>query len=271
MSASSNSYGKLSRVAIQSWRHATSACELKQDFSMALQTALPEPLRLDVSRQGPVPTLLWEPACTPRAIVLACHGGSGHKAADSIVEIARRLLPLGVAVLSTDGPVHGERRADGDLTAATARAAFREAWRAGVGREDMASDMSAALRAALGRDRYTGLPAGYIGVSMGTAYGLPLLATERRIRAAAIGLWSTTYPASQHLEAFARRAECPVWFTQQWDDEFFDRAATADLFDAIGSKDKRLVAYPGPHRELEGERLDDAVAFIERKLGLRDS
>src|SRR5262249_7256608 len=110
------------------------------------------------------------------------------------------------------------------------------------------------------------LPIAYIGVSMGTAYGLPLLAHEPRIQAAAIGLWSTTYPASEHLAEYARRVRCPIWFTQQWDDEFFDRAGTAELFDALGAEDKRLVAYPGPHRELEGERLFDAVAFIAQRL-----
>ncbi len=53
---------------------------------------------------------------------------------------------------------------------------------------------------------------------------------------------------------------------QQWDDEIFDRAGVAELFDAIGSDDKRLVAYPGPHLELSGERLDDAAEFLARRL-----
>ena len=65
---------------------------------------------------------------------------------------------------------------------------------------------------------------------------------------------------------FAAQVRCPVWFTQQWDDEFFDREGTAQLFDALGTRDKRLVAYPGPHHALEGERLDDAVDFLAGRL-----
>lgn len=180
--------------------------------------------------------------------------------------IAQACLPRGLAVVAIDGPVHGERRDDGDLAPGTARTAFRAAWRSGIGRTDIGQDMRAALDAMereLGR---TDLPVGYVGVSMGTAYGIPMLAVERRVRAAAIGLWSTTYPASEHLEAFARDVQCDVWFTQQWNDEFFDREGTFALFDAIGSADKRLVAYPGPHRELEGERLADAIAFVAGRL-----
>jgi hypothetical protein len=104
---------------------------------------------------------------------------------------------------------------------------------------------------------------------MGTGYGLPLLATEKRIEAAAIGLWGMNFAASEHLITYAQNIRTPVWFTQQWDDQIFDREGTFALFDAIGSVDKRLVAYPGPHRELEGERLQDAVEFLQRKMTRR--
>jgi len=76
----------------------------------------------------------------------------------------------------------------------------------------------------------------------------------------------TSIAASEHLAEFASRVTCDVWFTQQWNDEFFDRQGTLDLFDAIGSEDKRLVVYPGPHRELDGERLADAVGFVAGRL-----
>jgi len=184
----------------------------------------------------------------------------------AILMIAQECLPLGLTVLAIDGPVHGERRDDGNLDPAAARQSFREGWRAGVGRISMGQDMSAAVDALLRLPEYAGLPAGYVGVSMGTAYGIPMLASEPRIRVAAIGLWATNYPASEHLAEFASRVTCDVWFTQQWNDEFFDRQGTLDLFDAIGSENKRLVAYPGPHRELEGERLADAVAFVAGRL-----
>lgn len=236
-------------------------------MTQELSKALPEPTALQVSRNGQrIPTVCWQPEGDAKGVVLVCHGGSGHKKSNAIVLIAQACVPRGLAVLAIDGPVHGERRADGDLDAGTARIAFREAWRAGVGRTDMGEDMRAALDALQGVPGLGTLPVGYIGVSMGTAYGIPMLAVEPRIRAAAIGLWSTTYAASEHLAQFAQQVQCDVWFTQQWNDEFFDRDGTFALFDAIGAADKRLVAYPGPHRELEGERLVDAVEFVAGRL-----
>lgn len=226
-----------------------------------------EPHRFKLMREGSIiPASLWAPKAAARGLVLVCHGGSGHKESGAVLALVDALRPLNLAVASIDGPVHGERRADGNLDPSVARQSFRDAWRAGVGFTSMGEDFSALLDHLQADPAWASLPVGYIGVSMGTAYGLPFLARERRVLAAAIGLWSTTYPASSALIDHARKVRCAVWFTQQWNDEFFDRAGTAELFDMIGAADKRLVAYPGPHRELEGERLEDAVAFIARKL-----
>lgn len=240
--------------------------------SMASQSSdsprLPMPRALSVTRDGrPVPTLAWFPVKPPQGMVLVGHGGGGHKAVTGVTNLAEALLAAQCAVLAIDGPVHGDRRTDGSLDAALVRQEFRAAWRAGVGRLDIARDFSAALDVALTLPGLKDVPIGYIGVSMGTAYGIPLIAEELRIKAAAIGLWSSTYPASTHLLEYARQIRCAVWFTQQWHDEYFDRSGTAELFDAIGAADKRLVAYPGPHRELEGERLRDAVRFVVGRLG----
>ncbi|AZG11121.1 alpha/beta hydrolase [Pigmentiphaga sp. H8] len=213
-----------------------------------------------------IPAALWTPEKRPSAIVQACHGGSGHKEADAVLAIVDRLVPRGMAVLAIDGPVHGERSPDGSRDPEAARRYFRAAWRTGLGRTSMAREMTAALDHLTATRGWEGLPVGYIGVSMGTAYGIPYLASDRRVQAAAIGLWSANYAASDHLAGFAARIECPIWFTQQWDDEFFDREGTARLFDALGSRDKRLVAYPGPHRALEGERLGDAIDFLAGRL-----
>lgn len=217
-------------------------------------------------RDSSVPTALWTPETTPKGLILACHGGSGHKFSPAIIAIVNQFIPRGWAVLAIDGPVHGDRSTDGKIDPSTAKIRFREAWRAGVGRTSMADDMQAALDKYLSTPTFAKLPVGYIGVSMGTAYGIPLLANEKRIEAAAIGLWGTTYPASEHLSEHAGHITCPVWFTQQWDDEFFDREGTFQLFDAIGTDNKRLVAYPGLHKELEGQRLADAVGFLCRTL-----
>lgn len=213
-----------------------------------------------------IPVSVWTPEGELQGLILACHGGSGHKESHAILAIAERFLPLGYVIAAIDGPVHGERRPDGSLDPAQAKADFRTAWRQGIGRFEIAQDFIRTLNVLQAQRVFASLPVGYIGVSMGTAYGLPLLAREPRIEAAAVGLWASTYAASEHLAGEARKIKCPVWFTQQWNDEAFDHPGTHALFDAIGSADKRLVAYPGPHLELEGERLTDAVEFLVKKL-----
>lgn len=213
-----------------------------------------------------VPVTVWEPHGPCQGIVLASHGGSGHRESPAVLAIVEQLKERKICIVAIDGPVHGQRRADGNLDPAEARLAFRDAWRTGVGVTWMAQDWSAALDAVLANPAYQEVPIAYIGVSMGTAYGVPLLAKEPRIEAAVIGLWSTTYPGSAHLESFAQEVRCPTWFTVQWNDEFFERDGAFALFDALGCEDKRLVAYPGKHKELEGQRLRDAIDFVMRQF-----
>lgn len=227
----------------------------------------PEPQPLDVRRDGlRIPTSLWSPRGAARGIVLACHGGGGHKQCSAMVDIARECTKADLAVLAIDGPVHGERRADGNLDPDLAKESFRRAWLAGVGRTDVGKDFSAALDALLTHAEFEGLPVAYVGVSMGTAYGIPLLASDTRIRAAAIGQWGLDYPASEHLADFAERIRCKVWFNEQLADAVFDHAGTMRLFESIASADKRLVAYPGPHQALRGQRLSDAIGFLADAL-----
>ena len=167
--------------------------------------SLSNPTTLAVTQHGNrVPAVYWLPVSPCKGIVLASHGGSGHKLSVAVQAIAAACVPRGFAVLAIDGPVQGERRSDGNLDPSAARQSFRDAWRAGVGRTSMAADWQAALDALLELPGHGGLPVGYIGVSMGTAYGVPLLAIDRRIQAAVLGLWGTTYPASEHLATHAK-------------------------------------------------------------------
>lgn len=221
---------------------------------------------IDVSGRN-VPGVYWLPEGKVRGLLLACHGGSGHKLSTAITAIVDEALTQGLAVLAIDGPVHGARRSDGALDKVSAITSFREAWKQGVGQLSMAEDMSAAIEHVQQECGLLDKPLLYIGVSMGTAYGLPLLAKDRRIQAAVVGLWSAGHVASAHLVEYARQVYQPLLFTMQWEDEVFNRQSTIELYEALGSQDKRLVAYPGTHKELEGVRLKESMAFFERFLG----
>jgi dienelactone hydrolase len=106
---------------------------------------------------------------------------------------------------------------------------------------------------------------GYWGVSMGTMIGLPLLASEPRVRAAVLGLAGLP-PGSGPLEQAARSTTAPVLFVFQWDDELVSRDAGLRLFDALGSTDKAMHIHPGGHLGIPLYERLDYVAFFKRHL-----
>ena len=215
-----------------------------------------------------VPVALWTPAkpAGKCPLVLVGHGGSGHKKSQLVLDIA---LPLagrhGIAVAAIDGPVHGDRRAvfaDG----LPVRDEFLALWKAGGSVDPMIADWRAAIDALCGLPEIDAGAIAWKGISMGTAYGLPLAAAEPRIRAAVLGMWGLSYPNSERLAADAPRVQCGVLFQQKWDDELFTRDSQISLFDLLGTPDKRLKVYMGPHKNPEGEQLQDIFDFLIARL-----
>lgn len=103
---------------------------------------------------------------------------------------------------------------------------------------------------------------GYLGLSMGTAIGVPLTAPDPRITAAVFGLfWH------ESLAEAAKRITVPVEFLLQRDDEQVGRESCLALFDAFASREKTLHANPGGHREVPRFEVDSAVRFFTRHLG----
>ena len=103
---------------------------------------------------------------------------------------------------------------------------------------------------------------------MGTAIGLPFVATEPRIRAAVFGLAGLeNRPGSERFEQSARGLTIPVLFILQWDDELVGRKSGLALFDAIGSGEKALHVNPGGHVEIPPFERDAYEEFFLRHLG----
>jgi len=218
---------------------------------------------------GAVPGALWLPAeRVPRALILVGHGGSRHKRYETTLKfIVDAVERNGFAVAAIDGPVHGARRGDRSRELADTQADFREVWRTpGSGIAGMCADWQAALTALRDLPELARLPVGYYGLSMGTAYGLPFVAADKRIGAAVLGMWGANYPNSEPLVAAAAELTCPVMWLHKSEDDFFTLDGALEIYGAIPGEDKRMMLSPGPHAEATPEQIATALAFLARRL-----
>ncbi|MFE4482858.1 MULTISPECIES: dienelactone hydrolase family protein [Streptomycetaceae] len=228
---------------------------------------------------GGVPGVLWSPASpatgTSRApLVLMGHGGGAHKKHPSMAGRARLLTAgCGFHVAVLDAPGHGDRprsaQDEADIAELRAAQAAGEPEGPVVVRynarlaELAVPEWQAALDALqelpeIGADG----PVGYVGIAMGTALGVPLVAAEPRITAAVFGLM---WPDA--LVEQARRITVPIEFAMQWDDERIPREAALALFDAFASTEKTLHANAGKHFDFPRSEADSAARFLTRHLG----
>ena len=216
-----------------------------------------------------VPGVLWVPesGTGPRPLVLLGHGATRHKRVDYLVALGRRLASdHGFAVAAIDGPGHGDRRAPGHDDDIALFSAFLAEWSREGTVDDMVADWQATIDALRALDDVGDGPIGYWGLSMGTIYGVPLVAAEPRIQVAVFGLMGLLGPTRDRMAVDAASISCPVMFLQQWDDSLIPRPEAFGLFDAFSSVDKRLHAHPGDHSAVPVEEILFSARFLARHL-----
>jgi dienelactone hydrolase len=230
-----------------------------------------------------VPGVLWSPvdAEGPRPLVLMGHGGSQNKKVDTLVARARKYVrSFGFAVGAIDAPNHGDRvtaeQAAEYLASVRQRIASGRPFGPGVVREmteralKAVPEWQATLDAIQALD-YVGTdgPVGYWGVSMGTAIGVPFVASEPRITAAVFGLYGLA-EGNDVMAAAAARITIPVEFVFQWDDEIATRDAGIALFNALGSQQKSMHINPGGHLGIPSFEPASWERFFTRHLVERE-
>jgi len=217
-----------------------------------------------------IPGLLWTPSDndSPRPVVMLGHGAAGSKRQDYILALARGLVRhRGLSACAIDGPVHGERRADGGTVPGLDFADFVARWSSDPDLiDDMVADWRATLDAVQALAEITPGPCGYWGLSMGTIFGLPLVAAESRVAVAVLGLMGFAGPTKDRFAADAAAVTCPLLFLVQWDDELFARDRAFSLFEALGSTDKRMHVSPGVHAEVPAEEFEASGRLLSSHL-----
>lgn len=225
-----------------------------------------------VKRQGQtIPGVVWYPATPagPRPLVLMGHGGGGHKRNERMVMLGRLFAgDYGWWAAAIDGPVHGGRGAVTDASDPV----YRQMWQRPETVQEMIDDWKATLDALSALGDIDKARVGYWGVSMGTMFGLPYVASDSRVRVAVLGKAGMRGSSVQrsgidtYFKTYAPRVTMPVLFVMQWDDERFERDGQLELFDSLGARDKRLHAYPGQHADNGPESFEVEAAFLKRYL-----
>ena len=228
--------------------------------------------------QDVVPGIMWTPeeASGGRPLVLIGHGGTQHKRTANVLSLARRFVRhLGYAVVAIDAPGHGdrlspeERRLSREERRGRILGASPEERRRRLGRTTGAvEEWRATLDAVHGLNVVGRGPVGYWGVSMGTAIGLPFVASEPRVSCAVLGLAGlrADRPGADAFAAAAASLTIPLLFMLQSDDEVVPRDAGIALFDAFGSTEKTMHLSPGPHVGIPLYERDYYETFFARHL-----
>jgi len=217
-----------------------------------------------ISRPGQrdITGALWLPVeLQADADTLICcgHGASGNRYQAPIPYLADRFTAEGSPVLSLDGPVHGLRQVG---------EGGRKAFGPEYVRDGALSEMTAEWHIAI--DLVSQLPEinvsrlAYFGLSMGTIFGLPLVASRDDVTVATLGLFGIQ-DQTPHREAFLTacgEVRCPVFYLMQLEDVLFSREGYLTAFDALASKDKVIHANPGLHPEVPAVEVEYAVAFM---------
>jgi len=195
----------------------------------------------------------------------------------NVLGLARQLVRhRGYGVVALDAPGHGDRRTEDERLAQEARR--RDLVGAGAAplSEERARAMlkvvpqvvaewGALLDELEGDPNWSKGPFGYWGVSMGTAFGVPLIVDEPRIAAAVLGLGALR-AESKAQRAAAAAISIPILFLFQWDDQLMTREGGLALWDALGSAEKTMHINPGPHVGVPLFEREAAEMFFRRHL-----
>lgn len=199
----------------------------------------------------------------PRPVLLIGHGATTTKDDLYIQGPAARWAAQGLVCVAADAPLHGERSdapfdlaanlgADPEVAAAFARRHVVDQRRA----LDLIDTLEGVDPARIG----------YLGFSMGTVLGVPLVAADSRIRCAVFTIGGSFGSGPLSPAAFAPLTEGrPVLQLNTESDELFGPDAVRALQEALG-KPKQLGMFPGTHTDFGGAVFKAMWDFLSDQL-----
>ena len=209
-----------------------------------------------------IPGILWMPDNSPEPLPLVLLGLPGgpnglEQMHPRLLRRAQQAAAEGFAAAALELPGGGIRPGIDDLD--KARVDLQRAIKSGepvsndiVDRlvlplvDQAVPELQALLDALLALPEIGG-PVGYSGGVI--SIGVRLAAVDPRVVAAQLFAGSFV-PRAIHEQA--KEITIPIHVLLQWDDEFNDRQAALDLYDAFGSAEKTLEANLGGHRGVPG-------------------
>ena len=218
---------------------------------------------------GGVPTRLYDPGGA-QGLLLLGHGGAHGKDSERFVGLCRRYAAeTGLAVVCIDAVDHGERRPAGPLEPGLPAGWHSRAVPRMVGDWQRVS-------AALGS---VGPALAYVGFSMGSIFGVPIVAALPSVRVAVFvvgGVPADDWvddPALEGLilDAAARLSGPEVLMLNMSRDEIIPTHGSLALFNAVPGPRKRLVFWDGHHDDWSIEAIGDTIGFISKALVMAPS
>ena len=215
-------------------------------------------------RRVPALVLTPEDASGQRPLVLLGHGVADSKDDAKMLAIARWLVrrERWAAVL-IDGPVHGERRSSEGADVSregTVALTKRETY------EEMTDDWRRTLDACGELPDVGNQRAAYLGFSMGTLLGVPMMAADPRLCCAVFAIGGAISERQPDLlTRAAKQIKRPVLMINQSEDQRFSREAAFRLYDAL-SGPKRIFFHPGGHSAVPREAMERAREFLRGHL-----
>jgi pimeloyl-ACP methyl ester carboxylesterase len=205
------------------------------------------------------PARLYLPSRAAGLLLLG-HGGGKSKDSDRFIELSRRYAEsTGLAVVCIDAVDHGERKPVdvGDRLPAE--------WHSrAMGR--MVDDWAATASTLSG----IGPPLAYVGFSMGSIFGVPIVESLTSIKVAVFVVGGVPSEGWIHdpalrpllLKAASGLSRPHVLMVNKTEDEFFPVEGVQDLFNAFPGPDKNLTLWEGSHDDWPHEAIGQTITFI---------